>query len=98
MIKQKVEKVGRRHSINCRLASIISPRLHPVQTVRRSKKKNKKCASQGTFSGVCFRSHRFQIKSFLFTSFSMDWHLGSGGHENTVKPHKKDESHFHLKE
>jgi len=38
-----------------------------------------------------------QIKSFIFTLFSMGMHLGSGGHENTVKTHKNDESNFHLK-
>jgi len=27
----------------------------------------------------------------------MGMHLGSGGHENTVKTHKNDESNFHLK-
>jgi len=48
-------------------------------------------------SGVCFRSHRCQIKSFIFTSFLMGWHLGSGGHESTVKTHKNGESNFHLK-
>jgi len=42
------------------------------------------CQSTG-LSGVCFCPHRFQIKSFIFTLFSMGWHLGSGGHENTVK-------------
>jgi len=28
----------------------------------------------------------------------MGWHLGSGGHENTVKTRKNGESNFHLKE
>jgi len=35
---------------------------------------------------------------FIFTLFSMGWHLGSGGHENTIKTRKNGESNFHLKE
>jgi len=54
------------------------------------------CQSRG-LSGVCFCPHRCQIKSFIFTLFSMGWHLGSGGHESTVKTHKNGESNFHLK-
>jgi len=55
------------------------------------------CASQGTFSGVCFCPHHCQIKLFIFTSFLMGWHLGSGDHESTVKTHKNGEWNFHLK-
>jgi len=56
------------------------------------------CARQQVSEVFIFGFNCCQIKSFIFTSFSMGWHLGSGGHENTVKTHKNGESNFHLKE
>jgi len=52
----------------------------------------------GRLSGVCFCSHRCQIKSFIFTLFSMGLQWESSDNENTVKTHENDELNFHLKE
>jgi len=43
------------------------------------------CQSTGV-SGVRFRSYRCQIKSFIFTSFSMGMHSGERG----VRKHRKN--------
>jgi len=55
------------------------------------------CHSPGLSAVFVFGFNCCQIKLFIFTSFSMGMHSGSGGQENTVKTHKNGELNFHLK-